>query len=73
MSKRLLGIGACLCVMAGTLQAQAKIDRLRREGAAQALQAYDKAIVSLAAVVKIDAGGGALGLARAQDAVRGPQ
>jgi hypothetical protein len=42
--------------MAGTLQAQSE-DQQLVEAARKTLQAYDKAIVSLAAVVKIDAGG----------------
>jgi hypothetical protein len=56
MAKRLLGIVACLCLAAGTLQAQSE-DRQLVETARKTLQAYDKAIVSLAAVVKIDMGG----------------
>ena len=56
MAKRLLGICACLCFTAGTLQAQSE-DHQVVEAGRKVLKAYDKAIVSLAAVIKIDAGG----------------
>lgn len=56
MTKRLLGIGACLCFAAGTLQAQSE-DRQLVETARKTLKAYDKAIVSLSAVIKTETGG----------------
>jgi hypothetical protein len=63
MLKRSLGVCACLCVMAGILQARGE-DRQLVETANKTLQAYDKAIISLAAVVKIDVG--SLGRSREQ-------
>jgi hypothetical protein len=59
MGKRLfaiLAILACLCFATGTVQAQGE-DRQLVEAARKTLQTYDKAIISLAAVIKIDAGG----------------
>ena len=56
MVKCILGMCACLCLVAGTLQAQNE-DRQLVDAARKTLKAYDKAIISLSAVVKIEAGG----------------
>ncbi len=55
MVKRLLGVCVCLCFAAGTLRAQSE-DRQLVETARQTLKTYDKAIISMSAVVKIDIG-----------------
>ena len=56
MLKKMLGICACLCLMAGMLQAQTE-DRQLIEAARKSLQTYDKAVISVAAVLKIEMGG----------------
>ncbi|MGO8748178.1 MAG: serine protease [Thermoguttaceae bacterium] len=55
MVKRLLGVCVCLCFAAGTLRAQSE-DRQLVETARQTLKTYDKAIILISAVVKIDIG-----------------
>jgi hypothetical protein len=56
MVKKILGVCACLCLAAGTLQAQNE-DRPLVDTARKTLQTYDKAVVSVAAVLKIEVGG----------------
>lgn len=56
MLRKILGICACVFLAAGTLQAQSE-DRQVVEAARKTLQTYDKAVISVAAVLKMEIGG----------------
>ncbi len=56
MANKLLALCVCLCFAAGTLRADSE-DRQLVEAARKMLQSYDKAVVSVSAVLKIEMGG----------------
>jgi hypothetical protein len=56
MVKKLLCVGVCLCLAAGTLLAQSE-DKQLVDAARKTLQSYDKALISLSAVLKLEAKG----------------
>ena len=56
MLKKLSCAGVCFCLAAGTLLAQSE-DRQLIDAARKTLQSYDKALITLSAVLKIEARG----------------
>lgn len=56
MVKKLFCVGVCFCLAAGTLLAQTE-DRQLVDAARKTLQSYDKALITLSAVLKLEAKG----------------